>query len=154
MDLGRCSRCGKFKSAAEFAWHHKERGQRRKCCRACQSRYSRQHYEKHKERYVARAVRRRKALTAQRVAYLVALFHANPCADCGESDPLVLEFDHLADKKFNIAKGITAHSWQALVDEIAKCEVVCANCHRRRTAARAGSIRFTLAQGQGLGESV
>jgi hypothetical protein len=66
--------------------------------------------------------------------------------DCGETDPLVLEFDHLGDKSFNIAKGIRDHSWQSVLDEIRKCEVVCANCHRRRTALRGGFARAVVAQ--------
>jgi hypothetical protein len=73
-------------------------------------------------------------------------FGEHPCVDCGETDPLVLEFDHLADKRFNIAKGMRDRSWQAVLDEIAKCDVVCANCHRRRTGLGAGFARAVVAQ--------
>jgi hypothetical protein len=66
--------------------------------------------------------------------------------NCGETDPIVLEFDHLRDKKFNIGKAWRGHEWQSVLDEIAKCEVVCANCHRRRTACRGGFIRAVVAQ--------
>ena len=72
--------------------------------------------------------------------------HEHPCVDCGETDPIVLEFDHLRDKKFSIAKGWRGHEWQKVLDEIAKCEVVCANCHRRRTARRGGFSRAVVAQ--------
>jgi hypothetical protein len=58
--------------------------------------------------------------------------------DCGYNESAVaLDFDHLPefDKLFTI--GNNAHrSWAAIEAEIAKCEVVCANCHRVRTAAR------------------
>ena len=54
---------------------------------------------------------------------------------------MVLEFDHLGDKAFNIGEGLRDRSWRAIVEEMAKCEVVCANCHRRRTARRAGYAR-------------
>ncbi len=88
-------------------------------------------------------------MAEERIAYLLDFFQANPCVDCGERDPLVLEFDHLGDdKSFNIAKGIRDRSWQALLDEIAKCEVVCANCHRRRTVERRGTVRAVLAARQ------
>ena len=49
---------------------------------------------------------------------------------------MVLEFDHRGDKSFNIAKGLRDRGWDDLLEEIAKCDVVCANCHRRRTAVR------------------
>ena len=79
--------------------------------------------------------------------FLLEFFAANPCVDCGEIDPLVLEFDHLSDKDFNIAKGIRDRNWQSVLDEIAKCDVVCANCHRRRTARRGGFMRSVMAAG-------
>lgn len=64
------------------------------------------------------------------------------CADCGLDDPIVLEFDHLADKSFTISRQLGKVSWQRILDEIAKCEVVCCNCHRRRTLTRQGSYRL------------
>lgn len=78
--------------------------------------------------------------------YLIDFFKTHPCSDCGETDPMVLEFDHLRDKSFNVAKGVRDRSWQALKAEIAKCDVVCANCHRRRTAVRAKYVRAVVAQ--------
>lgn len=62
------------------------------------------------------------------------------------ADSLVLEFDHLDDKRFEIAKGIRDRKWQDVLDEIAKRDVICANCHRRRTAQRAGFARAAVAQ--------
>jgi L-lysine 2,3-aminomutase len=57
------------------------------------------------------------------------------CIDCGESDPIVLEFDHIieSEKCFNIADAI-AHNYseKSLIEEMDKCEIRCANCHRRR----------------------
>lgn len=58
------------------------------------------------------------------------------CVDCGEKDPIVLEFDHRDPKtKFKvIAKMLSGHySWESVRKEIEKCEVRCANCHRRKT---------------------
>ncbi len=59
------------------------------------------------------------------------------CADCGESDPVVLDFDHRnpADKLDGVARLISSGAPpQRLHDEIEKCDVRCSNCHRRRTA--------------------
>lgn len=60
-----------------------------------------------------------------------------PCADCGESyPPFVMDFDHRGDKEFDIGMAPTRVSMSRLLAEIAKCDVVCANCHRFRTFAR------------------
>lgn len=59
------------------------------------------------------------------------------CVDCGEKNHIVLDFDHLQNKKYNISRMIhDGFSWEAIKKEIAKCEVVCANCHRIRTHIR------------------
>lgn len=63
-----------------------------------------------------------------------------PCADCGLWYPTyVMDFDHLPQHKklFNISDHQRKNlSIQQLMDEVAKCEVVCANCHRIRTFSR------------------
>jgi len=56
------------------------------------------------------------------------------CADCGESDPACLDFHHRegADKEMEITEMVTyGHSKESLRAETAKCDVLCANCHRR-----------------------
>lgn len=62
---------------------------------------------------------------------------ASGCVDCGIKNHIVLDFDHLKDKKYNVSRMIhDRFSWAAIKKEIAKCEVVCANCHRIRTHIR------------------
>ncbi len=104
------------------------------------------HYRAHRRRYIDQARRRKKAQTAERLTYMMGYLREHPCVDCGETDPVVLEFDHLRDKKFCIGQGFWDRGWQSVLDEIAKCEVVCANCHRRRTARRGGFARAAVAQ--------
>ena len=58
------------------------------------------------------------------------------CFDCEENDPIVLEFDHTNRllKFKTIAKMLSGHySWESVLNEIGKCEIRCANCHRRKT---------------------
>ena len=139
-----CGRCGKTKRVEDFAWRRRALGQRDNYCRSCRAAYKQEHYEANRERYIAAARRRKAAIVRERVAFLIAYFESHPCVECGEADPLVLEFDHLQDKSFGIAKGLRDRNWDDVLAEIEKCEVVCANCHRRRTARRGGFAR-TLA---------
>jgi ribosomal protein S27E len=72
-------------------------------------------------------------------------FLRSACVDCGERDPLVLEFDHVDLKR----AAVTRLAWYgcslATIDaEIAKCQIRCANCHRRITATRGGHFRFRV----------
>jgi hypothetical protein len=146
--LRRCGRCGKSKPLDEFAWRRKRRGQRDNLCRPCRSAYGREHYEANRQRYIDQARAQKQRLALERSRWLIEFFKENPCADCGESDPVVLEFDHLRDKAFDIGHSLPYRNWQSIVDEIAKCDVVCRNCHRRREARRKGVVRFLLTDGR------
>jgi hypothetical protein len=140
-----CGRCGEGKPGDEFAWRRKALGQRDNYCRVCRADYKHEHYAKNRQRYIDLAQRRKRAVAAERAAYLIAFFEMHPCVECGEADPVVLEFDHLEGKEFTISQGIRDRSWATVQDEMKKCEVVCANCHRRRTARRAGFARAIAA---------
>jgi 5-methylcytosine-specific restriction endonuclease McrA len=115
-------------------------------CRPCRSAYHREHYLANKQRYVDQALARKEALRLKRTSYLLNYFASPPCVDCGEDDPVVLEFDHVNadDKSFDIGHSLPYRNWQSILEEIEKCEVVCANCHRRRTAHQNGSLRAVL----------
>lgn len=76
--------------------------------------------------------RRHREANKERI-YEYLLVH--PCVDCGESDPIVLEFDHVrGTKKKNVSRMAcgSTYSWTAIKIEIDKCDIRCANCHRRR----------------------
>jgi hypothetical protein len=104
-----------------------------------QARYAAEHYAANKDLYKARAKASR-AAQGERVRRLIAAAKAVPCQDCGQRyPPYVMEFDHLdpSTKSFNISDvRYNAHSLRRIKVEIAKCEVVCANCHRERTHKR------------------
>jgi hypothetical protein len=144
--MRRCGSCGERKPIDEFAWRRKEKGQLDNYCRPCRARYKEQHYAANRQRYIDSAWARKQIVLAERLDFLIAYFAEHPCLDCGESDPIVLEFDHLRDKEFSISSGVRDRNWASVLDEIAKCDVVCANCHRRRTAKRGGFARAVVAQ--------
>ena len=69
---------------------------------------------------------------------VVAQARQSPCADCGEYKPGAMEFDHLPErgpKSFTIA-NIGSFGLPRLREELAKCELVCNECHKVRTARR------------------
>lgn len=122
-----------------FAFKMKAHGTRKSECKDCYNAKKRKRFaenEKVRQSYAIRQIKRRDRSREIVISYL----REHPCVDCGESDGIVLEFDHVRGKKeYNISYMISHKtSDKTLVDEIAKCDVVCANCHRRRTASRAG----------------
>ena len=89
---------------------------------------------------------RRRQVKLERMVWLVQYLREHPCVDCGETDPVVLEFDHLREKLFGIGQMLADRPWRDVLAEIEKCEVVCCNCHRRRTARRGNFLRAGVAQ--------
>lgn len=93
------------------------------------------HYQSTKELKDSRQRDRRNAIRK----FLDEYKEGKPCTDCGTVYPrYVLDFDHLPDfdKKLNLGSVSSAPSLAAVIEEIAKCEIVCANCHRVRTHSR------------------
>jgi hypothetical protein len=143
--LRRCGRCGEVKAVDQFTYHACK-GRRDAYCKPCRASYGREHYLQNKERYVRQAKERNDRVRAERLEWLLDYLAEHPCVDCGENDPIVLEFDHLGDKEFSIAYGINNRRWDLVLDEIEKCEVRCANCHRRRSAERGDFTRARFAR--------
>ena len=137
-----CRVCGETKPLIEFPYRSLQRQTRQWICLRCQREYTNAWYARNRERQIAHAKIRNRGARAELRRRVRQYLVDHPCVDCGESDPKVLDFDHLRDKRADVSTLIQyAVSWTALLDEIAKCEVRCANCHRRRTAARAGYYR-------------
>ncbi len=94
-----------------------------------------------RDREVNRKVNARLYTCRRRFVWEYLLQH--PCIDCGEKDPVVLEFDHVrGEKTKRIASVCQSYSIPKISEEIAKCEVRCANCHRRRHAKEQGFFRL------------
>ena len=74
----------------------------------------------------------------QKRDWLTEYLRTHPCVDCGETDRDVLDFDHVRGVKlFGIATVMRkGYSLESLISEVAKCEVRCANCHRKVTRKR------------------
>lgn len=89
------------------------------------------HYENNKEQYQARS-----KIVKDKIRQLMIEAKSRPCMDCNITYPFyVMDFDHRPGtfKKFSPAQLVNCGSIRLTLVEIAKCDVVCANCHRIRT---------------------
>jgi hypothetical protein len=145
MDTKTCPGCGECKPLTEFNWKCKAQGSRQVRCRSCTKEQLRRHYYSHRDYYIAKAFRRNKEVIIEQQRLLIAYLMEHPCIDCGEPDVVCLEFDHVRGKKRgNISRMLGDHPWSTIENEIAKCVVRCANCHRRKTARQRGWYRLLV----------
>ena len=149
LGIRTCRVCRETKPLVEFPFRSLRQQTRQWICLLCQRDYTNQWYSRNRKRQIANAKQRNHRATAELRTRVREYLLDHPCVDCGESDPGVLDFDHLRDKRANVSTLVQSGvSWESLADEIAKCEVRCANCHRRRTAtnARYYRTRATIAR--------
>lgn len=139
-----CIKCDFQQPVGNFNWRDKKKGVRHNTCKACHSAYRRQHYLDNKEMYKEKARRWNDEnqdahrMKVRRYAFEYLLAH--PCVDCGEINPLTLQFDHVRGvKKSTVSLLISSTtSIKRVKEEIAKCDVRCANCHQIKTAKEGG----------------
>jgi Zn finger protein HypA/HybF involved in hydrogenase expression len=143
MERKYCSGCNQERDIEDFRW--KIKGQKRQAwCKCCQAEANKVHYQNNKQSYLDRAKARNSRLIEENQRRLYIYLSQHPCVDCGQTDVRVLEFDHVRGKKMeSIARLVRLGiSWATIEDEIAKCEVRCANCHRIKTNERGKWWRF------------
>lgn len=135
----KCSHCGQAKDASEFNKNRARSDGLQTYCRNCQKERDRENYAKSAKR--RKQIEMRRIVAKEKYKSEVYKFIANylkdhPCIDCGESNPIVLQFDHVRDTKVAaISEMIHGHKPKSkIAAEIEKCEVRCANCHSRKTA--------------------
>jgi hypothetical protein len=92
----------------------------------------------------------RRAANRRNAALVLEHLRSAACVDCGITDGLVLQFDHRpgAGKVNDIGWYVSSGTRPGLlVEEIARCDVRCANCHRRRTALALAWFRARVRKG-------
>jgi len=123
--------CTYKKCGIEFLQTSKSKGTH---CPSCRKIYQKEWYLKNKEKRDAQIKKYDKERIAINRKFICDYLKENPCIDCGESDIIVLEFDHQSDKTMNISEATYRWGLSRLKDEVKKCVIRCANCHRRKTA--------------------
>lgn len=119
-----CRKCGEDKPLSAFAINRaNKKDGLQYTCKSCACLYTK-----------GRRIRLRKAAREFIGRYL----DSHPCVDCGETNIIVLDFDHVrGKKKSGIAEMVAgAYVIEAIQREVAKCEIRCANCHRIKSAKK------------------
>lgn len=129
-----CPGCNTSKSLSEFRENKSKKDGVQGYCILCDKQKQAIWYQKNKEKCVAKAHTRNKENREENRQYIIEHLKQNPCVVCGEKDIVVLEFDHLRDKKCNVSKLVGGYSLELVKEEVSKCQVLCANCHKRKTA--------------------
>lgn len=137
METKRCPHCETVKGISMFSANAARSDKLQGICKECKKEYDRKHHHKNKKSIYAYKVLEK----ARRHAFLLDYLRSHPCADCGEPDPVVLDFDHVRGLKILPVSVMANQVWSmdSIELEIAKCDVRCANCHRRATAKRHGN---------------
>lgn len=141
--MKKCTRCGT--TSNNFGKNKTKKDGLQSTCKSCVKEINANYYKRTPEKNQARrATNERMRQDARRFVY--DFLKKNPCVDCGENDVVVLEFDHVRGEKHkNISVMMQGgYSLVRIASEIEKCDVRCANCHRRITFQRGGYIADML----------
>lgn len=132
-NLKKCTLCKIEKNKEEFNFKNKKTGLIQSKCKICTRSQSKKHYDKNKDYYIEKAKVAKETLKERNRMYIWEILRKSKCVDCGNGDPLVLDFDHIMDKNKEISKLIFSAGIEVLQQEVKKCEIRCCNCHKIKT---------------------
>lgn len=134
-----CSACSIEKPLEDYAVKSRNKDGRTARCKECTNPIQRKQYHENPDNQ-KNSVKERKAYNRERIAnYKIS--HA--CVDCHKFYPsYVMDFDHVRGTKRDAVSQLVSHTWDIIQEEIDKCDLVCANCHRERTFMRLGSTQL------------
>lgn len=126
----KCPSCKTDKTTDCFAKNARKKDGLQSTCKECRKVYFKKHYENNKKYYREKAYDRKLKVQKTFIEWL----STKSCMDCGTADIRVLDFDHRGDKQHNVSHLINIGQDKKAYEEMKKCDIVCANCHRIRTA--------------------
>jgi hypothetical protein len=138
-----CTKCHETKSESEFSWSIKGI-KRHSRCNPCRAPDRLDYYYRNKEKELKYKHERQANKKEEARQFVTDYLRSHPCVDCGNSDPMVLTFDHVrGNKKMNISQMVNqGYRLEAIQREMDKCVVRCANCHMRVEKERRGTRYF------------
>lgn len=143
----KCPGCMQTLDESEFNWKIKNI-KLQSYCKKCSRLYIKSHYDKNRQYYIVKAHKRNDVLQKRARDFLGPYLLSHPCVDCGETNILVLEFDHKNRKEKTDTIGRIIQSGASLdkiKNEVAKCDVRCSNCHRKKTEIENNSWKLKYA---------
>lgn len=135
-----CSKCNTPKEEIEFVTSKRTKSGFKAYCKFCAQEQQKEYFLKNRDKRMKQIKTNMKNWKAALRIEIDALKN-NPCMDCGGSfPPIAMDFDHrdATTKVANISLLVVKRtvSRQRIFEEIAKCDLVCSNCHRIRTQNR------------------
>ena len=126
MKTKKCYMCKHRLPLSNFAKHPSRKDGLQSQCKECQREYRRQHYLSNRQKYIDKAKR-----ISQEFAQWYKKYKTQfQCVECGENHPACIQFHHANDDKLmDVSRLVSKGNKQKVIDEIAKCVPLCANCH-------------------------
>jgi hypothetical protein len=144
-----CYTCREVKELTDFNKSKCRKDGLNSICRDCSKARSKRYYRENRAHHKKVTLERGKKQKERNRRFVFDYLCEHPCIDCGEADPIVLEFDHLPEhgKSMDISRMVfTGYSIESIKTEIKRCDVVCANCHKKRTSIRGNHYRYRMLQ--------
>lgn len=127
-----CTRCSISKELSEFNKSTRRKDGLQPECRQCQSERFSDYYPSQQTKIRQRSIARNKRVRERNRVYISSLNLS--CIRCGEDHPAVIDFHHRNQSEKEIEVSIAVYrgwSLKRLKEEIAKCDILCSNCHRK-----------------------
>lgn len=125
----KCNKCKKIKDITQFKFRADNKYD---CyCKSCRSEYQKERYSKTRISQIEKNTLYR--INSPKKTWFQELKSQLSCSKCGENHPACLEFHHKnpQEKEFTISSMIGRKRKELILEEIKKCVVLCANCHRK-----------------------
>ncbi len=131
-----CTICKRLKSIKDFNKKNRSKDGHQPACKSCNKERSAAYYKRKTEHHKSVTKKQKLLLRTRNSQYIWDYLVTHPCVDCGNNNPIVLEFDHVRGEKIAAVSEIVRNSGSLdkIEAEIEKCEVRCANCHRIKTS--------------------
>lgn len=131
-----CSVCKEEKEKLEFNKNSSRKDRLQTLCKKCSRLKSKKFYYKNVDLHKKNVYKYKLKKIIENQQFIFDYKKSKGCIDCKENDPSCLDFDHIIKPKTNLISRMVAScvSIKSILNEIEKCVIRCANCHRKKTS--------------------